>query len=78
MHSKRKLKWNSTSGSSMSYIKSENRTSNRSYSFLILTENNLNNIFKRAYKEGKNHAVKLKQSNDYFKSDVPATYYKVK
>ena len=78
MHSKKKLKWNSTSGSSMSYIKSENRTSNRSYNFLILTKNNPNNIFKHACDEGKNHAVKLEQSNDCFRSDVLATYYKEK
>lgn len=62
----------------MSYIKSENRTSNRSYSFLILTENNQNNIFKYAYDEGKNRAVKPQQPNDCFRSDVPVTYYKDK
>lgn len=62
--SKRKLKWTSTSGSPIPHIKSENRTCNRSYNFLILTENNLSNIFKHAYEEGKNHAVQLEQCND--------------
>lgn len=75
MHSERKLKWSSTSGSPMPSIKSENRTSNRSYNFLILTENNLNNIFNHAYDAGKNNGVKLEQSNDCFGSGVPATYY---
>lgn len=44
----------------------------------FLTANNLNNIFKHAYGEGRNHAVKLEQSNCCFTSDGPATYYKDK
>lgn len=76
MKSMRKLKCNSTRESPKSYIMSENRASNRTYSFSILTENNLNNTFQRVYDEVKNPNVKVDTSKDSFRSDVPAYYYK--